>query len=138
MENQPDLSTLTEQEKDALIITLFDVIESLRLQIRQQADEIAANRPQAMVYLSLTRKISDPLVVITLEDNKSTKVIILKQLPHQILLNLMSLHGVKGAQRTWSRFLPRVMKHGKSSIFPYLGLKSLSTEQKRKNVLVGI
>lgn len=40
MEKQPDLSTLTEQEKDALIITLYDVIESLRLQIRQQADDI--------------------------------------------------------------------------------------------------
>jgi transposase len=40
MEKQPDLSTLTEQEKDDLIITLFDVIESLRLQIRQQADDI--------------------------------------------------------------------------------------------------
>ena len=40
MENRPDLSTLTEQEKDVLIITLFDVIESLRLQIRQQADDI--------------------------------------------------------------------------------------------------
>lgn len=40
MKKLPDLSTLTEQEKDELIITLFDVIESLRLQVRQQADEI--------------------------------------------------------------------------------------------------
>jgi transposase len=40
MEKQPDLSKLAEQEKDALIITLYDVLESLRLQIRQQADEI--------------------------------------------------------------------------------------------------
>jgi hypothetical protein len=40
MEKQPDLLNLTEQEKDALIITLFDVIKSLRLQFRQQADDI--------------------------------------------------------------------------------------------------
>jgi hypothetical protein len=40
MEKRPDLSTLTKQVKDALIITLFDAIKSLRLQIRQQADDI--------------------------------------------------------------------------------------------------
>lgn len=40
MEKQPDLSMQTEQEKDLLITTLLDVIESLRLQIRRQADEI--------------------------------------------------------------------------------------------------
>lgn len=40
MEESSDLSTFTEQEKNALIITLYDVIESLQLQLRQQADEI--------------------------------------------------------------------------------------------------
>jgi transposase len=40
MEKRPDLLLLTEQEKDALIITLYEVIESLRLQIKQQAEEI--------------------------------------------------------------------------------------------------
>ena len=40
MEKRPDLTTLTGQEKDALIITLYEVIEGLRQQIRQQAKEI--------------------------------------------------------------------------------------------------
>lgn len=40
MEKRPDLSIVSEQEKDALIVTLYDVIESLRLQINQQAEEI--------------------------------------------------------------------------------------------------
>ena len=40
MEKRSDLATLTEQEKDALIISLYEVIESLRLQLRQQAEEL--------------------------------------------------------------------------------------------------
>lgn len=40
MEKHPDLTALTGQEKDALIIALYRVIEDLRLQITQQAEEI--------------------------------------------------------------------------------------------------
>ncbi len=40
MEKRPDLKFLTEPEKDALLIALYEVIESLRLQIAQQAEEI--------------------------------------------------------------------------------------------------
>ncbi len=40
MERYPDLKPETEQEKDTLIIALYRVIEDLRLQIRQQAEEI--------------------------------------------------------------------------------------------------
>lgn len=39
MEKQPDLSTLTEQEKDTLIITLLGVIDALRLQVQQLTEE---------------------------------------------------------------------------------------------------
>lgn len=40
MENPFNLSTLTEQEKDAQILTLLDVIKSLTLQIEEQRKEI--------------------------------------------------------------------------------------------------
>jgi len=40
MENRPDLSIASEQEKGAFIVTLYGVIESLRLQINQQAEEV--------------------------------------------------------------------------------------------------
>ncbi|MDO8970620.1 MAG: IS66 family transposase [Saprospiraceae bacterium] len=40
MEKQPDLSTLTEQEKDTLIITLLGVIDALRLQVEQLRGEL--------------------------------------------------------------------------------------------------
>ena len=39
MENIPDLSTLTVQEKDELILALFGLVESLRLQIQQQTEK---------------------------------------------------------------------------------------------------
>jgi len=40
MEKRPDLSTLTEPEKDALIITLWGVVEALREQVRQLTEEL--------------------------------------------------------------------------------------------------
>ncbi|NOQ76208.1 MAG: hypothetical protein GQ475_00165 [Methylococcaceae bacterium] len=40
MEKRPDLSIASEQEKDAFIVTLYGVIESLRLQLNQQAEEV--------------------------------------------------------------------------------------------------
>ena len=40
MKKHPDLTALTETEKDALIIALYGVIDELRLQIKQQAEEI--------------------------------------------------------------------------------------------------
>jgi transposase len=40
MEKRPDLSQLTEKEKDALIIVLYEVIEDLRQQINLQAEEL--------------------------------------------------------------------------------------------------
>jgi len=41
MEQQPDLTSLSEPEKDALIIALYEVIEGLRLEIAQLRDEVA-------------------------------------------------------------------------------------------------
>jgi transposase len=46
MEKRPDVTTLSEREKDALIIALYEVIEGLRLQIQQQAEEIAKLKGQ--------------------------------------------------------------------------------------------
>ncbi|MFI3121521.1 MAG: hypothetical protein QX203_16230 [Methylococcaceae bacterium] len=40
MKKHPDLTALTETEKDALIIALYGVIDELRLQNNQQAEEI--------------------------------------------------------------------------------------------------
>ena len=40
MEKRPDLSTLTEPEKDALIITLLGVVDALREQVRQLTEEL--------------------------------------------------------------------------------------------------
>ncbi|NOQ76645.1 MAG: hypothetical protein GQ475_02400 [Methylococcaceae bacterium] len=111
MEKRPDLSTLTEQEKDALIITLFDVIESLRLQIRQQADDIEklkeqldknsrnSSKPPSSDGLSksLFRKPQGSPVPIIQVDNKGTKVITLKPFLYQILLNLIPLGSANRA-----------------------------------------
>lgn len=46
METIPDLTKLTEQEKDALILSLYKIIQELRLQIQQQAEEIAKLKGQ--------------------------------------------------------------------------------------------
>jgi transposase len=46
METRPDLTKLTELDKDALIIALYKIIEDLRLQVQQQADEIAKLKAQ--------------------------------------------------------------------------------------------
>jgi transposase len=40
MEKRPDLSTLTEPEKDTLILTLLDVVDALREQVRQLTEEL--------------------------------------------------------------------------------------------------
>ena len=40
MEKHPDLSTLTEPEKDALILTLLGVVDALREQVRQLTEEL--------------------------------------------------------------------------------------------------
>jgi len=40
MEKRPDLTSLSGQEKDALIIALYEVIEGLRLQIERQEEEL--------------------------------------------------------------------------------------------------
>jgi transposase len=40
MEKRPDLSALTEPEKDALIITLLGLVDDLRLQVRQLTEEL--------------------------------------------------------------------------------------------------
>jgi len=40
MEKHPDLSIASEQENGALIVTLYDVIEILCLQINQQAEKL--------------------------------------------------------------------------------------------------
>jgi len=46
METLPDLAKLTEQEKDTLIVDLYKLIESLRLQINSQGEEIAKLKGQ--------------------------------------------------------------------------------------------
>jgi len=40
MEKHPDLTALTGQEKDALIIALYELIEGLHLQIAHRAEEL--------------------------------------------------------------------------------------------------
>ncbi len=40
MEKYPDLSTLTEPEKDALILTLLGIVDALREQVRQLTEEL--------------------------------------------------------------------------------------------------
>lgn len=46
MEQRPDLTTLSEPEKDALIIALYGAIEGLRLEIAQLQKEVAALKGQ--------------------------------------------------------------------------------------------
>jgi hypothetical protein len=46
MEKHPDLTALTGQEKDALIIALYELVGGLRLQIAQQAEEIEKRKGQ--------------------------------------------------------------------------------------------
>lgn len=40
MEKLPDLKTLTSDEKDALIVTLYELVVELRLIVQQQAEEL--------------------------------------------------------------------------------------------------
>jgi transposase len=46
MEKRPDLTTLTEPEKDALIIALYEVIDTLRLQVARVEEEVAQIKGQ--------------------------------------------------------------------------------------------
>jgi transposase len=46
MEKRPDLSTLTEPEKDALILTLLGVVDALRGQVRQLTEELGRVKGQ--------------------------------------------------------------------------------------------
>lgn len=46
MEKRPDLSTLTEPEKDALILALLDVVDALREEVRQLTEELGRVKGQ--------------------------------------------------------------------------------------------
>jgi len=153
MEKQPDLSKLAEQEKDALIITLYDVLKSLRLQIRQQADEIEvlkgrldknsrnSSKPPSSDGLSKP----DPKNLRTPSTNKSGGQ--KKHKGHNLKAvstpDFIEPHAVIqcescAASLESNRYLQKAMKKGRSLISPYLKLKSLGTKLKRKNVLAGI
>ena len=53
MEKLPDLKTLTSDEKDVLIVTLYELVVELRLIIQQQAEELEKIKGQLCLTITL-------------------------------------------------------------------------------------